>query len=97
MTSGGEEIGEFIFDLILNLAWIKRIAMMMVMMMTSVVVVRIVSIRKTAATLVFMSKFLKKLVSFFSFFSFSKIEGERVGGRGGMDNENLCGDDEEDQ
>lgn len=54
MSSGGEKIGEFIFNLIFDLAWIKRAAMMMMMM--SVVVFRIVSIRKTAAALVFMTK-----------------------------------------
>lgn len=66
MISGGEKVGEFLFNLILNLTRIERAAMMMMMMMMSVVV-RIFSIRKTAAALVFVSKNFHKnwqLVSF---------------------------------
>lgn len=65
MISGGEKVGEFLFNLIFNLARIERAAMMMMMMMSAVV--RIFSIRETAAALVFVSKIFHKngqLVSF---------------------------------
>lgn len=62
--SGGEEIGEFIFNLVFDLAWIKRAAMMMAMMVS--VVVGVVSVRKTAAALVFMS--IRNLLVFFLLF-----------------------------
>lgn len=63
MVSGGKKIGDFIFNLIFDLARIERAAMMMMMMMT-MSVVRIFSIRKTAAALVFVSrKFRQKLTT----------------------------------
>lgn len=76
--SGGEEIGEFIFNLVFDLAWIERAAMMMVMMVS--VVVGIVSVRKTAAALVFMS--IRNLLVFFLlfFFFFFSFAVERGGG-----------------
>lgn len=57
MISGGEKVGEFLFNLIFNLARIERAAMMMMMMSA---VVRIFSIRETAAALVFVPKIFHK-------------------------------------
>lgn len=58
MTFRGEKISKFIFNLIFDLARIKRAAMVMMMMMMMPVVVRVASIRETAAALVFMSVFV---------------------------------------
>lgn len=71
MISGGEKIGEFLFNLIFDLARVERAAMMMMMMMS--VVVRIFS------TLLFVSKNFYKILATCKFHFLPK-RGEAGGG-----------------